>query len=60
MRIYNSFLRTYGLQHESGEQVKYEMVSPFWVRKQYDSLLRPYQKGESQIWRFTFKDICTY
>ena len=29
------------------EQVKFEMVCPFWVRQHYYSLLRTYQKGES-------------
>ena len=28
-------------------QIKYEMAGPFWVWQQYDSLLRPYKKGES-------------
>ena len=36
------------------EHVKYEMAGPFWVRQQYDSLLIPYQKGQS------LKDMCPY
>ena len=52
------------------EQVKYEMAGPFWIRQQYDSISRPYQKGEplktyvlkseSQIWQLTFKEICPF